>query len=165
MTVEMIKDAYSMTHILGRYGIKVNRAGFANCPFHNEKTSSMKVYTRDYHCFGCGSNGDIFTFVQLIDGIDFKDAFYSLGGTYDKPTYKSQLLLYRANKKKERRQIEEARLRQKRRHNNMLISIYRHWMNVCEPLSDVWCDSYNALQLELYRHEILSREEVVSCDR
>ena len=81
MTKEEIKDLYSMKDILERYGLpQPNRAGFICCPFHKEKTASMKIYKKDFHCFGCGANGDIFTFVMLMDGLTFKEAFKELGG-------------------------------------------------------------------------------------
>ena len=44
--------------------------------------------------------------------------------------------------------------------NNILIDVYRDYMNKSEPFSDVWCDCCNALQYQLYLHEILNREEV-----
>ncbi len=46
------------------YGVEVNRAGFAVCPFHNEKTPSMKIYSDHFYCFGCGKGGDIISFVS-----------------------------------------------------------------------------------------------------
>ena len=52
MTSEEIKRRYSMADILERYGIRPNKAGFISCPFHNEKTASMKVYKDSYYCFG-----------------------------------------------------------------------------------------------------------------
>ena len=54
----------------------------------------MKIYDKDFHCFGCGANGDIFSFVQRMENVDFKEAFYSLGGTYEKPTFSSKLAVY-----------------------------------------------------------------------
>ncbi len=61
--------------LLGTY-IKLEKAGKnmkARCPFHNEKTPSFFVSPdRDsYYCFGCGAKGDIFTFVQEFEGLDF----------------------------------------------------------------------------------------------
>lgn len=122
------------------------------------KTASMKIYRDSYYCFGCGENGDIFTFLQKFYGIPFKDAFRMLGGSYEKPTFSSNLAIYKAKKEQEMRKKKEEQLKRKQEHNNMLIDIYRDWMNRSEPLSDTWCDCCNALQLELYHHEILNEE-------
>lgn len=58
-------------------------------------------------------------------------------------------------KKKLMRGKQEERYRQKRKLNNDLIAMYRKFLDRSEPLSDAWCDCYNALQLELYHAEIL----------
>ena len=46
------------------------------CPFHQEKTPSCKVdpASQTWHCFGCGEGGDIITYVQKLDNVDFVDA-------------------------------------------------------------------------------------------
>lgn len=152
MTSEEIKSQYSMRDIIeGRYGIKVNRAGMARCPFHQgDNTASLKVYKRDYHCFGCNANGDIFSFVQEMEHCDFKTAFMMLGGEYEKPTLSSSLNVYKARRARETKLAKEQRLRQKMSINNLLISVYTRWLNRFEPLSDEWCDTYNALQYQLY---------------
>jgi DNA primase len=48
----------------------------ACCPFHSEKTPSFYVSPdrSSYYCFGCGAKGDVFTFVQEFEGLDFKGA-------------------------------------------------------------------------------------------
>lgn len=102
--------------------------------------------------------------MQRMDNCDFKAAFFSLGGTYDKPSFESKLAIYRQKKKEEERKREEEKLKEKRKLNNMLIDIYRFHMNRSEPLSDTWCDCYNALQYQLYLHEILNGEEVIKCN-
>lgn len=152
MTSEEIKAQYSMRDIIeGRYGIKVNRAGMARCPFHqDDNTASLKVYKRDYHCFGCNANGDIFSFVQEMEHCDFKTAFMMLGGEYEKPSLSSSLNVYKARRARETKLAKEQRLRQKMSINNLLISVYMRWLNRFEPLSDEWCDTYNALQYQLY---------------
>ena len=48
------------------------------CPFHNEKTPSMKIYEQDFHCFGCGVGGNVFTFLTKIEGISFVEAVQTL---------------------------------------------------------------------------------------
>ena len=68
--------------LLGSY-LKLEKAGKnmkARCPFHNEKTPSFFVSPeRDsYYCFGCGAKGDIFTFVQEFEGVDFFGALKML---------------------------------------------------------------------------------------
>jgi DNA primase len=71
--VQTIKDRLTMREVLLHYGYQPNRANFICCPFHNEKTPSMKIYKQDYHCFGCGEHGDIISFVQKLFGLSFPD--------------------------------------------------------------------------------------------
>lgn len=61
-----VKERISMMEIVTGYGLDVNRSGFCNCPFHNEKTPSMKIYEKGFKCFGCGEGGDMFVFVQKL---------------------------------------------------------------------------------------------------
>lgn len=151
MTVEELKSTYSMMIIVERYGFHPTRAGFIPCPFHQgDRTPSLKVYEKDFHCHACGANGDIFTFVQMIEDVDFKEAFLILGGTYEKPTFSSRLAVYRSRKRQEMVRKEQERQQEKKDLNNSLISIYRRYMERSEVFSDVWSDCYNKLQYQLY---------------
>lgn len=67
-----------MRDVVEHYGAKVGRAGFIPCPFHQEKTGSLKIYSKSYHCFGCGANGDVIAYVMALFGIDFKAALMRL---------------------------------------------------------------------------------------
>ncbi|MDD5318355.1 MAG: DNA primase [Candidatus Pacebacteria bacterium] len=77
-TVEQIKQKLSVTEVIGGY-IKLEKAGAnfkARCPFHNEKTPSFFISPErgSYYCFGCGMKGDIFSFVQEFEKVDFMGA-------------------------------------------------------------------------------------------
>ena len=77
-----IKERLSIEEVVSSY-IKLEKAGTnlkARCPFHNEKTPSFFVSADrgTYYCFGCGASGDIFTFVEEFEGLDFKGALQML---------------------------------------------------------------------------------------
>jgi DNA primase len=74
-SVEKIKERLSIDQVIGAY-IKIEKAGSnykARCPFHNEKTPSFFISPArgSYYCFGCSAKGDIFSFVQEFEGLDF----------------------------------------------------------------------------------------------
>jgi DNA primase len=59
---------------------KLGRSHKAVCPFHQEKTASLSLDPAQgvYYCFGCQAKGDIFTFVQQTQGLDFNEAVEQL---------------------------------------------------------------------------------------
>jgi DNA primase len=67
---------------------ELRRAGPARyeglCPFHDERTPSFGIDPgqKVYHCFGCQASGDVFTFVQETEGVDFKGALELLAERY-----------------------------------------------------------------------------------
>lgn len=76
--VEQIKERLPINEIIGQY-LKLEKSGSsykAKCPFHNEKSASFFVSPDrgGYYCFGCGAKGDIFTFVEQFEGLDFRGA-------------------------------------------------------------------------------------------
>ena len=77
-TVQEVKGKLSIEEVLKPY-VKLHRAGkslVGLCPFHKEKTPSFHVSPErgSYHCFGCGEGGDIFSFIEKVEGVDFKGA-------------------------------------------------------------------------------------------
>ena len=153
MTVDEIKSTYSMRDIVERYGFHPNRANFIPCPFHKETAGSMKIYKDSFYCFGCQCSGDIFTFVQKMDNCDFKAAFYSLGGVYQKPTASSKLAVYHAKKAKENKIKREQELKRKRIKNDVQIHLGRELFKASEPLSDEWWDALDMYHMAILRDE------------
>ena len=82
--IDEIKNSISMIDVVNKYGIEVFSKNFVLCPFHNEKTPSMKIYddTKGFYCFGCGASGDIFTFTQRYFNINFTQALSKLNNDF-----------------------------------------------------------------------------------
>lgn len=162
MTSDEIKQQYTMRDIAARYGLVPNRAGFIRCPFHEgDRKASLKLYEHDFHCFGCGANGDIFEFVQRMDNLTFREAFELLGGTYtdtDKTSFSSRLAKYRAQKARETRANITKMENERRKALFDRISRLQSRVDESIPLSQEWTDAYNALQLEMYHLDQLIEE-------
>ncbi|MDO4976510.1 MAG: CHC2 zinc finger domain-containing protein [Eubacteriales bacterium] len=63
------------------YGLKVGRNGMACCPFHRDKSPSMKV-DRRYYCFGCGVTGDAIDLTAKLLNLTPKDAALRLANDF-----------------------------------------------------------------------------------
>ena len=75
---QSIKDRLDIVQFIQEY-LPLKKAGAnwkAPCPFHREKTPSFMVHPEKqiWHCFGCGKGGDVFTFFQEMEGLDFPEA-------------------------------------------------------------------------------------------
>ncbi|MFH0857356.1 MAG: DNA primase [Candidatus Magasanikbacteria bacterium] len=80
--IEQIKEKIDIADLIAEYA-QLKPSGTqlkACCPFHHEKTASFMVSRerQRYHCFGCGEDGDIFTFIQKIEGMEFIESLKHL---------------------------------------------------------------------------------------
>ena len=76
-TIERIKLKLDIVSEIGA-AVPLKKSGKAFkglCPFHSERTPSFYVFPESgtWKCFGCGEGGDLFTFVEKQQGLDFKD--------------------------------------------------------------------------------------------
>ncbi len=76
--IEEIKERTDIVQVIGE-SVKLTKAGNnykGLCPFHSEKTPSFMVSAelQIYKCFGCGAGGDVFTFLQESEGMEFGEA-------------------------------------------------------------------------------------------
>lgn len=76
--VAHVKQALDLRDVVARYGLEPDRHGYVKCPFHSEKTGSMKVWRDHYKCFGCGAHGDVISFVQSYEHTEFPEAMETL---------------------------------------------------------------------------------------
>ena len=100
MTIfEQVKSELNMIDVAKFYGALASH-GMCLCPFHNEKTPSMKLYEKNFHCFGCGEHGDMIDFTAKVFGISSVDAAKRLNYDFglhidvDKPLSAEQITEY-----------------------------------------------------------------------
>ena len=90
---DQVKSLVTIQDVAEHYGFHPNRAGYICCPFHREKSASLKLYSdqRGWCCFGCGAGGTVIDFVMKLFDIPFRQAIlrinadFALGLTWDKP--------------------------------------------------------------------------------
>ena len=83
---ETIKSQIDIVSLVSQY-VEIKKSGSnykGLCPFHNEKGASFMVNQnlQIYKCFGCGESGDVISFVQKIEGLDFKSTIKFLSEKY-----------------------------------------------------------------------------------
>jgi len=79
---EEVKQKTDIVAVIGQSMTltKAGRTFKGLCPFHGEKHPSFFVYPeqQSWHCFGCNSGGDVFSFVMKQQDIDFPEALRQL---------------------------------------------------------------------------------------
>lgn len=84
-----IKMAVSVKEAAEYYGLEVNRGNMTRCPFHADRTPSMKLNEDYFYCFGCGAHGDVIDLVAKLFNLTSLQAAKSwrmtLGSTRTSP--------------------------------------------------------------------------------
>lgn len=109
MTIfEEVKVLVDIPTAARHYGLEVNKSNMAVCPFHNERTPSMKLYEKNYHCFGCQAHGDVISLVQNLFGLTPIEAIRQINSDFglclnvDKPPDRADI--QRINRQKQERE-------------------------------------------------------------
>lgn len=84
--IAIIKDRLAMHDVLNRYGFKLQK-DFICCPFHHEKTPSMRIHEKYFYCFGCGEKGDVIAFVQKLLNLSFADTLRKIDTDFNLGLY------------------------------------------------------------------------------
>lgn len=80
--IELVRDQTDIIDLISEYVLLTPKGRYYSglCPFHQEKTPSFTV-TPDkkiFYCFGCGTGGDVFSFLMKKEGISFPEALNKL---------------------------------------------------------------------------------------
>ena len=80
--VAEVRDRTEIVDLVSSY-VQLKKTGRSYkglCPFHQEKTPSFVVFPEsgNFHCFGCGRGGDVFTFYMGVEHVEFRDALQEL---------------------------------------------------------------------------------------
>lgn len=78
-TIEYIRERVRIEDIAMKYIPSLKKKGknyIGLCPFHKEKTPSFSVSPdkQIFHCFGCNTGGNVFTFISKIENIEFLES-------------------------------------------------------------------------------------------
>lgn len=129
---EEIKARLSAEQVARHYGLEPNRAGFVRCPFHGERTASLKLYpgNRGWHCFGCHRGGSAINLVMELFGVSFAQAIVRINEDFrlglapsrKSPAERSQIL-------EQRRAEREAAERERREYMEQAYA-HRYWHEV-----------------------------------
>lgn len=79
---DAVKSNVTTRQAVELYGVKLNRGGFARCPFHADDSPSFKVYEDGFFCFGCHEHGDVIDFVSKLFSLDAKEAADKLAADF-----------------------------------------------------------------------------------
>ncbi len=85
-SIERLRQTVDMAELVGAK-TELKRSGqqlMGLCPFHDERSPSFSVDPdrKVFHCFGCGEGGDLFKFVQLTEGLNFRESVETLSDRY-----------------------------------------------------------------------------------
>ena len=125
---EAVKQSVTTRQAAEHYGIHVGRNGMACCPFHNDKTPSMKL-DRRYHCFGCGADGDVIDFAAALYGLGKKEAAVQLAQDFGL-SYEDWKPPGKAKKPKPRQKSPEEQFQEAKNRCFRILADYLHLLRV-----------------------------------
>lgn len=112
------------------YGLKVNRGGMVCCPFHADRTPSMKLNEDYFYCFGCGAHGDVIDLAARLFGLSGYDAAKKLAADFGITEQKPSVLA-KLKRGKSQAELESRSFRVL----GDYLQILRDWKARCAPQS------------------------------
>lgn len=151
---EAVKQSVTARQAVEHYGIRVGRNGMVCCPFHEDRTPSMKA-DRRYHCFGCQADGDVIDFVSRLEGIPAKEAALRLAADFSIPYEDREPPNRSRSRPKIPQESPEQQFRRMERHCFRVLSDYYHllrrWERDYAPKTPE--DAWNPLFVEALQNK------------
>ena len=127
---DTVKAAVTPRMAAERYGLPVRPGNMICCPFHNDRTPSMKLNEDYFYCFGCGAHGDVIDLAARLFGLSGYDAAKKLaadfGITEQKPSILARLQQGASQAEAERESFRVL---------GDYLRILRDWKENCAPQS------------------------------
>ena len=89
---DTVKAAVHPRRAAERYGLAIQQGNMVCCPFHADRTPSMKLNEDYFYCFGCGAHGDVIEFTSKLFDISALDAAKKLAADFGIAKQKPSIL-------------------------------------------------------------------------
>ena len=92
---EAVKAAVTPRMAAERYGLPIQQGSMVCCPFHADRTPSMKLNEDYFYCFGCGATGDVIDLAARLFDLSKYEAVQKLAADFgisgEKPSVLAKL--------------------------------------------------------------------------
>ena len=92
---DTVKAAVQPRMAAERYGLPIQQGSMICCPFHADRTPSMKLNEDYFYCFGCGATGDVIDLAARLFDLSKYEAVQKLAADFgisgEKPSVLAKL--------------------------------------------------------------------------
>ena len=127
---DTVKAAVTPRMAAERYGLPIQQGSMICCPFHADRTPSMKLNEDYFYCFGCGASGDVIDLAAGLFGLSGYDAAKKLAADFGITEQKPSILA-----KLQRGKSQAEAERQSFRVLQDYLHILQGWKETCAPRS------------------------------
>ena len=129
---ETVKAAVTPRMAAERYGLPIQQGSMTRCPFHADRTPSMKLNEVYFYCFGCGASGDVIDLAAKLFGLSGYEAAKKLAADFGIAEQKPSILA-RLQRGKTQAETERESFRVLQDY----LRILQDWKENCAPQSPV----------------------------
>lgn len=93
ITKDQAANSIDLLRIIVNEVVELNSSDYGICPFHDETKTSFNIFKAKsgrarFHCFGCGTTGDIFEFLKRTKKLNFAASIAYLSELIGRPIYR-----------------------------------------------------------------------------